>query len=350
MFDDLHPEAKVDYLENCLPRKPFRDVVSDYDEYTEQTVDELVLEGKSTLISQMQQGIDHWEYLMENKDTLPQEYKEEQSYRSLAYSLSAMNDSGLATFPRKFSVEKNGALSELKDSDSRTIESLKEHLIANGDQSVEKAFSRVGADIWSDLGSEPTPRLAYFEDRDHLYTEFWMQTDSKKQFHERRGEFLEFPVLRKVVCRVHLDDEYVELRGRRQREKDKEAGYIALKEFLNDEISYSEGSQTATDGGRVIEITDDVIRDFYNLPEFQRLSHANKDGTATSSWTADDVRTDSRYPDSRPNNYNNLVFDIDPVGRVSFQLNAEDNSFQIFKQKIMPREHIQVSEYIVENI
>lgn len=350
MFDSLTPEEQVSYLQDCLPIRPYEEVVSNFDSYSEETVSALLSEGKRVLVAQMEQGRDQWRYLIENMDYSAEGYLEEHSYRELAYYLTAMGDSGLGTFPIPFSLIEESRLQAFLLESEDSVEEIRDYLIENGPHSVEKSFSKAGTNIWDNLGEDPTPRIAYFEDSQHLYIEFWLRTASRQRFHERRGEFLEFPVLRKVVCRIHLDDEFIELRGRKERKKDRENSLVKIKRFLNDDISYRSGNNIATDGGDDFAITDDSIRYFYTLPEFQRLSHANKDGTARSSWTAEDVRNDTMFPDNRPNNYNNLVFRLDSVGRVSFQLNAEDNSYQIFKHKIMPGDHRTVSEYIWEKL
>jgi hypothetical protein len=100
-----------------------------------------------------------------------------------------------------------------------------------------------------------------------------------------------------------------------------------------------------------INIQDSTIREFRNLPGFVKVPHAGKDGRANSNWTSDsDVREDPEFPVHRDNNYSNMVFQRSDLGRVSFQLSAEDDSFRIFSQKITPKRHRKVVEFIWDNI
>jgi len=344
MFEDRGIEEQVSYLEGCLPRKQFNRVIDDYDDYTEETVEELIEEGKKTLSLRMQEGRDHWEYLKEANEVIEESSLFEKSYRELAYYSIAMGNSGLETTPVLFEYNPEHEIAQLIENEQHTVDQLREAIISNGNDDTKSAFSRVGRNIWDVLDEYPEIWLAYFEDRNHLYLEFWVRAKTNREFHERRGEFLEFPVLRHIDCRIHFDDELIEIRGRKDREKDRE---LVIKY-----IEHLFGNSTAINVREDdLDITDDTIRYFMNLSEFVTLPHSSKAGTARSNWTSDsDVRDDTEYPDHRPHNHGNMVFDLDSVGRISFQLSADDNSYRVFKHKIIPQEHRQVVEFIWENI
>jgi len=344
MFEGRGIDDQVSYLEGCLPLNQFNKVVSGYDTYSEETVEVLIEEGKRTLQLQMQQGRDHWEHLKEENGALEDGDLFQSSYRELAYYSVAMGNSGLQTTPVPFEFNSEHEVSELIESEQHSVEQLRERIIENGGDDIKAAFSRVGRNIWDILDEYPEIRLAYFEDRDHLYLEFWVRAKTDREFHERKGKFLEFPVLRKINCRVHFDDELIEIRGRKDREKD--------RELVLEYVEHLFGNTTAIDVREDdLDITDDTIRHFMNLPEFVNLPHSSKAGTARSNWTSDsDVRDDTEYPDHRPHNHGNMVFNLDSIDRISFQLSADENSFRVFKHKITPQEHREVVEFIWRNI
>lgn len=345
MFEEQGVEEQISYLRGCLPLRQFNQVTDQYDTYSEDTVEELIEQGKNTLRLQMQEGRDHWKYLKENRgQLLGDEDLFQISYRKLAYYAVAMNNSGLETSPIPHEFTSGHEITELIESENHTLDQLREAILSNGSDDIEAAFSTVGRNIWDVLGEYPEIRLAHFEDRDHIYLEFWVKAKEDREFHERRGEFLEFPKLRKLDCRIHLDDQLIELRGRNERQKD--------REHVLEYIEHLFGNTTAIDIRKDnLEITDDTIRYFMDLSEFVTNPHSSKDGAARSNWTSDsDVRNDPEYPDHRPHNYGNMVFNLNAVGRVSFQLSADDDSFRIFKHKITPQEHREVVEYIWRNI
>lgn len=344
MFEGRGIDEQVSHLKGCLPLNQFNKVVSDYSTYSEETVEELIDEGKQTLQLQMQQGRDLWKYLKEENSELVDEDLFTGSYRELAYYSVTMDNSGLETTPLPFEFNSEHEIYELIENEQHTADQLQERIIENGGDDIKAAFSRVGRNIWDVLTEYPEIRLAYFEDRNHLYLEFWVQAKTDREFHERKGEFLEFPVLRKIDCRVHFDDKLIEIRGRKDREKD--------RELVLEYIEHLFGNSTAIDVREDdLNITDNTIRYFMDLPEFVTLPHSSKAGTARSNWTSDsDVRDDTEYPDHRPHNHGNMVFELDSIGRISFQLSADENSFRVFKQKITPQEHREVVEFIWRNI
>lgn len=344
MFEQLGVDERVSYLKGCLPLKQFNKVVEGYDTYTEETVEELINEGKDAIRLQMQQGRDQWEYLKEQKELVDDSNLFEKPYRELTYYSVAMGNSGLQTTPIPFIYNSENETAVQIENEEHTIEQLRESILSNGTDDVEAAFSRVGRNIWDELDEYPELRLAYFEDEDHLYLEFWVRAKTDRQFHERKGEFLEFPILRKINCRVHFDDKLIELRGRKDRKKDREQ----VIKYIENLFGNTPAITTTEDD---LEITDDTIRYFLDLPEFVTLPHSSKAGTARSNWTSDsDVRDDDEYPDHRPHNHGNMVFNLDTNGRTSFQLSADDESFRIFKHNITPQEHRQVVEFIWRNI
>jgi len=343
MFRDMEVEEQISYLRGCLPLNQFEQVTSQHQTYSEETVEELIQEGKDVLQLQMQEGRDHWEYLKENSEVIGDQGLMEKSYRELLYYFVSMGNSLLETYPVPFSFNEGHEISELIEDGEHTVESLRTHIIEEGGEGSENALSEMGRNIWSVIEEYPQIRFIYFEDKDHIYFEFWVKASEDREFHERKGEFVEFPDIRKIDCRLHLDDNVIELRGRSEREKDRERVLNYVERIF--------GNSTAlTVKPEDIDITDDTIRHFMNLPEFVTIPHASKAGTADSNWTSDsDVRDDDEYPDHRPHNYGNMVFNLDTVGRVSFQLSADDNSFRIFKHKTTPEEHQQIVDYIWEN-
>ncbi|SDQ40792.1 hypothetical protein [Natronobacterium texcoconense] len=346
MFEEKSVEEQVSYLKACLPLNQFNNVVEGHSSYSEETVAELIEEGKRALRLQMQNGRDYWKYLKEDgqADIVSDDDLFQKSYRELAYYAVAMNNSGLETSPVPFEFTPGHEVTQLIEDEEHTEEQLKEKIIENGGDDIEAAFSTVGRNIWDVLGDHPEIRLAHFEDQDHIYLEFWMRAKTDREFHERKGEFIEFPVLRKIDCRVHLDDGLIEIRGRNERERDREQ----VLEYVEHLFGNTTAITVMEDD---LDITDDTIRHFMDLPEFVTIPHASKAGTARSNWTSDsDVRDDSEYPDHRPHNHGNLVFNLDSVGRVSFQLSADNDSFRVFKHNITPQEHQQVVEFIWRNI
>jgi hypothetical protein len=346
MFEEMGIDEQVDYLRDCLPLTQFNEVTSGTEDYTDGTVDALIQEGKNAVKLQMQEGRDHWKHLIESDliDVMSDGDMYEKSYRELLYYSVAMGNSGLETSPVPFQYNIDREISQDIEDDKHDIELMKETIIENGDNDIEAAFSRVGRNIWDEIGDSPEIRFAFFEDKDHLYLEFWVKARDEREFNEREGEFVEWPDIRKLDCRIHFDDQVIELRGRKDREKDRE-GVLKFVERIF-------GNTTAIElRGDELEITDDTIRYFMGLSEFVSNPHSSKAGAARSSWTSDsDVRNDPEYPDHRPHNYGNMVFNLSDVGRVSFQLSADDESFRVFKHKITPVEHRQVVEYIWENI
>mgnify|MGYP000020602901 CR=1 FL=1 len=344
MFEEMDVAEQVSYLKGCLPLKQFNDVVDGQENYTEQTVRDLLQQGKKTISLQMQDGRDLWEHLKESEEVREDGELMDRSYRELAYYSVAMGNSGLETTPVHFEYNSQHEIAQLIEDEQHSVEKLRQAIISNGSEDIEAAFSEVGRNIWDVLDEYPEIRLAYFEDRDHLYLEFWVRAKTDREFHERKGEFLEFPVLRKLDCRIHFDDEMIEVRGRNERNKDRE---IVL-EFVEHLFGNATALNILEDD---LDITDDTIRYFMDLPEFVELPHSSKAGTARSNWTSDsDVRQDSEYPDHRPHNHGNMVFNLDSIGRISFQLSADSNSFRVFKHKITPEEHRQVVEFIWRNI
>lgn len=345
-FEQMDTDEKISYLRDCLPLKPFEETVGEKERSSEEDIAELIDTGKRVIQKQMQQGRDHWNYLIEQQDIEGEEFFSNLSYREILYYSVSMEDANLETYPSPFYFHSESRIKGIVEERGESVEDLREELLTTASDSVVNAFSEVGSNIWDRLSDQPTLRFATFEDKCHLFLEFWVKTRDKTRFHERRGEFLSFPEIRKLSCRVHLDDGFAEIRGRNEREKDRKAVKNAIEHLLRDQIRFLEDEEVETDGGQPLEITDETIRGFYELDEFVTVPHASKSGTARSSWTSDDVRDDDRYPDDRPNNYNNLVFDLDDIGRISFQLSAEDNSFRIFKQLMVPEDHRTVVEYI----
>ncbi len=345
MFDDLNTVNKIEYLKGCLSLQQYEEVMEKRERENEEAVDELIKKGKDIIRVRMQEGRDHWEYLKENLPEMDStEDLYELSYRKLVYYQVSMNNSGLETQTVPLFLDSEHETTEIIENDDLTIEELEQEFISNGPEGIEAAFSRVGRNIWHELDDEPQIRLAHMEDSHHLYLEFWLRAKDDKQFHERRGEYLEFPQLRKLECRVHLDEGFIELRGRNERKKDRKLVIEYVKRLLG-------GNSSVSTDPDEFEITDETINNFMNLPEFKSNPHSGKDGQAMSKWTADsDVREDPEYPDHRPHNFSNMVFNLDSVGRASFQLSAKDDSFRVFQHKITPAEHIQMVEYIWQNI
>lgn len=342
MIAETSAEDQISYLRGCLPLRQFEKVISKSDLTSEETVQELIYEGKTALKLQMESGRDHWDYLKEELSYQDETLLQEKSYRELAYYAVAMGNSLLQTRPYSFDFDESSDLYDLIQSEEHTVADLQDLIIENSREDVKLAFSDTGRNIWDVLSEYPELRIAYLEDENHLYLEFWSKAKEDREFHERRGEFLEFPVLRKLDCRIHLDDGFIELRGRNDRIKDRETVLEMVEKLFGNAISIDQNG---------LEIRDETIRYFMTLDEFVSIPHASKDGAARSSWTSDsDVRNDDEYPDHRPHNYGNMVFELDSVGRASFQLSADDNSFRVFLHKITPDQYRAVTEYIWENV
>lgn len=344
MFRDQEVDDQISYLRDCLPLRQFENVTSQYENYTEDTVEELIEEGKDILRLQMEEGRNQWKYLKENTDVVSEQELMERSYRELLYYSVAMGNSNLETYPIPFSFNEDHEMGTILQNGQHTVEQLRSQIIEEGGEGAEAALFEVGRNIWDVLEEHPQIRFIYFENKNHIYFEFWVKAKEDRVFHERRGEFLEFPDIRKLDCRLHLDDGVIELRGRNDRQKDRERVLNYVERIFGNETVLEVESDD-------LDITDSTIRYFMDLSDFVTIPHASKDGTAESSWTSDsDVRDDDEYPDHRPHNYGNMVFNSDPIGRMSFQISADDNSFRVFDQKMTPDKYRQISEFIWSNI
>ena len=344
MFREREVDDQISYLRGCLPLRQFENVTSQYENYTEETVEELIEEGKDILRLQMEEGRDHWKYLKENTGVVSEQELMESSYRELLYYSVAMGNSNLETHPIPFSFNEDHEMATILQNGQHTVEQLRNRIIEEGGEGAEAALSEVGRNIWGVLEEHPQVRFIHFEDSDHIYFEFWVKPKEDRVFHERKGEFIDFPDIRKLDCRLHLDDGVIELRGRNDRQKDRERVLNYIERIFGNETVLEVESDD-------LDITDSTIRHFMDLPDFMTIPHASKDGIAESSWTSDsDVRDDDEYPNHRPHNYGNMVFSSDTIGRISFQLSADDNSYRIFDQKITPDKHREISEFVWDNI
>ena len=314
--------------------------MSKYEETSEETVSELLEKSKDLVRKQMENGWNQWEYLVENT-SFTEDDLYGMDYRDLLYYSVSMKDSNLKTHPHPFSFNEDDEIVEvLEDGSKDEIQNL---LAEIGFGEIETAQTEVGTNIWEKLGEKPCLRIAKIEDNSHVYLEFWLRTGSKSEFHERRGEFIDFPTIRRISCRVHLDDNLVEVRGRNDRDADRKAVLNYLERLFGDSIAISRDS---------IEIDDDTIRYFLNEDGFISRPHSKKDGVADSRWSTPDrdVTDDGRFPEDRPNKKANLRFNIPEVGKAGFQLSAEDNTFRVFSQKITPHDHTNTVEFIKEKI
>lgn len=338
-FEDLSPSNQVSYLEGCIPSKPFDEVTENYEVYTEDTVSELLIKSKELVKQRMANGWDHWEHLKDNTEFTEQELLN-LSYRDLLYYSVAMEDSNRKTHPFGFEYGEGETAEILKNGSEAEIRS---HLIEIENGETDLAFSPVGVDIWEKIGDTPTLRLAKIEDSNHIFLEYWLRTGSTREYHERRGEFIEFPTIRRVSCRLHLDEEFIEVVGRNDRERDRDLVLRYIEDLVGGEILVNEDH---------IEIHDSTVRYFLELDGFIRRPHSKKAGTANSRWSASDrnVSEDDLFPESRRNEEANLRFNLDSVGKVGFQLSVEGNTYRIFAQKITPQNHIKTAEFIREKI
>lgn len=338
-FSEYDPSQKVAYLEGCLPSTLFNEVAEGHSDYTSETVDELLYESKNLVKERMEIGWDHWEYLKDYSE-LTETQLLGRSYRELLYYSVSMDDSNLKTHPHSLSPSDDRVLNELKESSEQEI---RDFLLDTDNEETELALSPVGVDIWEKVSESPTLRLIEVEDSNHIFFEFWLKTGIDREYHWRKGEFIEFPTIRRVSCRLHLDDDLVELAGRSDRKRDRELVLRHVEDILRGSITVNRDK---------LEIYDSTIRHFLELDNFLNRPHSKKAGVAQSSWTTSDrdVSEDDVFPEHRDNEQSNLRFKLDPVGEVGFQLSAEDNTFRIFAQKMAPPEHITVAEFIRENI
>lgn len=270
----------------------------------------------------MKSGWDHWEYLKDNS-SFTEEDLTMGSYRDLLYYSVSMADSNLKTYPFRFDYDDTEVEALLREGDR---EAIRDFLMSSNLEEIELALSSVGADIWERMDGSPVLRFVKIEDLNHIFLQYWLRTGTTHEYHERRGESIEFPIIRRISCRIHLDDRFMELRGRDDRKTDREVALRQIEKLFDNEITIR------NDG---LEIRDETIRYFLNLDGFVRRLHAKKAGTTVSSWSASDrdVAADSMFPTERPNEQSNFRFQIDNISDIGFQLSVENNSFRDFFTK-----------------
>ena len=212
-FGDMDASEKVEYLRDCIPLIPYNEVVEQSNQNSEETVAELLSRSKELVKEQMESGFDQWGYLIDNS-----EYTEEEllslPYRDLLYYSVAMGDSNIKTYPVDFEFEDSERASRFRQGGESEVRRLLRKI---DHREMNLALSRVGVDIWGKMESSSTMRFTKVEDADHVFVQYWFRTGTEKKYHERNGEFIDFPTIRRVNCRFHLDDEFLEMSGRNDR-------------------------------------------------------------------------------------------------------------------------------------
>jgi len=347
VYDSLSVPEKVEYLRGVLPLTQFSEIEGEYDDYDDDLINELELAAKKNVKRQMDDWPDLWTILKEDiYNYSGSEIYKNLSLREIAYYESAMNNGSLETNVRLLEitqVKPDGGDDESSVGVEQTSEDeLREFIHSSDIPEIKKAFSSVGNNIWSVLDKVPRMRIGEVEDDSHVYFDFWVKNSEETKFHLRRGEEITFPDLGEAYARVHLDDEIVEIRERGMGSDNLEAVKSTIEEALGNQIEF-EGSS--------IVITDQDVRDFENLNDFVKSTHAEHSGRSVSRWTSDsEVSNDQAYPGSRPHNFKNMVFDITNVGRVTFRLSPAGNNFRIYQTKLRPEQHRETVEYIIDHL
>lgn len=347
VYDSLSVPERVEYLRGVLPLNQFSEIEEEYDDYDNEIISEMELAAKKNVKRQMDDWPDLWTILKEDiYQYSGSEIYKNLTLREISYYESAMKNGSLETNVRLLEITQ--AKPDGGDDDSSvevkqmSEDELREFISSSGIQEIEKAFSSVGNNIWSVLDKVPRMRIGEVEDDDHLYFDFWVKNSEETKFHPRRGEEITFPNLGEAYARVHLDEEVVEIRERGMSSDDLDAVKSTIEEALGNQIEFEGGS---------IVITDQDVRDFENLNDFVKSTHAEHSGRSVSRWTSDsEVSNDKAYPGGRPHNFKNMVFDINSVGRVTFRLSPAGDNFRIYQTKLRPEQHRKTVEYIIDHL
>lgn len=340
---DWSTDDQVEYIEGCIPRSDFEEVTSRYDTFTEQTVLELLDSGKESIQYQMSLGRDLWGYLAESKGEDPEDLFEEYTLGDMAYYYASMRDARIKTNIKEFNLVSNpdNRIEDLFEG-NKSQDEIQELISDLGHSGIQNGFSDIGNEIWHEVGQSPELRIGRVEDDNWIFFEFWVKGSTDTIYDEREGRTYDIPNIKKISARLNIEDNYVTIQNRDSNENDINRVLSAIKALFNTDIDFD---------SYYFDITDDDVRDFEALGEFEIAPYAGHQGTADSTWSADrGVDSDTRYPDDRPHNFKNLVFDIPSVGRVSFRLSPEDNSFRIFLQQQSPEETRRVTEYIWQHL
>ncbi|WP_227379920.1 hypothetical protein [Haladaptatus halobius] len=346
VFDSLSAPEQVEYLRDILPLKQFNEIEEEYDEFTDETVDDLLMAGKRNIKRAMDDWPDNWSILKEQIFVKAgKSIFDETSYRELSYYESAMNNGALETNLHLFEInalQSDGGESDLKIVKQMDGDELEDFLSDSDIEEFQKAFSTTGNNIWKSLDAVPKLRLGEVEDSDHVYLDFWVKNSEETKYHPREGRNITFPDIGKAFVRIHLDEEIAEIRERDLSESDITSVKSTIEELFDNELSFT---------GNEMTITDDDVRNFLELSDFVKATHAEHTGRSISKWTSkDEISEDEAYPEDRPHNFKNMVFDIDGVGRVTFQLSPANNAFRIYQKKLTPEDHRKTVEYIIKNI
>ncbi|MEA1930054.1 MAG: hypothetical protein U9O06_00685 [Euryarchaeota archaeon] len=107
-------------------------------------------------------------------------------------------------------------------------EILRSHCKDLSEPMYQMAAEEIPSPVIGNVDGSESPRLFHFENKDHLYVEYWTEGSEQDTFDVNTGDYKVAQTLQRTCFRIHLDSGLVEITGDASRGPNKDA----LKAFL----------------------------------------------------------------------------------------------------------------------
>jgi len=349
-IDGLSDEEKVEYLYYIMPTRWFKNaldidsdqgVIGEAKNNASRSIETLEEEAKNTIKRlDLEQSFkkyttNFWEAIKEIEDIQGES------------DLSSLSIGDLFYYRMHFKTTRKAAewfhLS-YQDEDTSVVEGLEieseEELLSlfEGKIDYQKSFSSYGGDVWrGGLSDEPKPFIANIN---HPLVEigYWVKGIEKKKKDERSGDIVRWRKPRRIMLRVDVKEETVQIHGDGMREKDVSNIIEEIKRLFGSNIELQQ-----------IELPDSFINYLEGIEECKSVSQTRRKGDSVISMTGNDVRGDNLWSqvDQRGIKEDKFRFEIGSIGDLmGVGLSSDEDTIRVFKARIKPSNRKKVINFL----
>jgi len=243
------------------PRSEIRDQLNEADVELVDTIENLVTKSYKEEILEGLDADNLLSHISGHTSTSIEILSEELSLREIEYLQSHFKfvDRSTDLYSFKFQGE---ILENISNQASNSGEAqrilLDELKTLDNSHFFKNAAGTLPAPLVGNVDYDPKPRLVHFEDKDHLYMEFWSLGGTNPIYDVNRGDYINIDEREKTAAKVHLDSQTIEAVSTKASDEDH------LNNIANRILELFETTEEyQTDGGNLQSLISQQNTDLY---------------------------------------------------------------------------------------